>query len=96
MEENKEKMSPELEDIMNRVRAFHTVNPDANFVFAFLGWKKDEEVDVCEDCGKKHCCPDETKTVFSGFGDLDTLRQLNNDLRDFIEDSSDKRGCVSF
>ena len=97
MEENKEqKTSPELEDILNRVKAFHIVNPDANFIFAFLGWKKDEEGEVCEDCGDKHYCPDENKTIFSGFGDLDTLRQLNNDLREFIEDSSDKRGFVSF
>jgi len=98
MENNQEQgYSPELADIINRVRAYNVTNPDAIFMFAFLGWKIDEEAEICEDCGTKcSCCPDEKKTIFSAFGDLETLRKLSEDLRSAIEDSSDKRGNVSF
>jgi len=96
MENENQTLSPELTDILNRINAFNAVNPDAMFLFAFLGFKKDEEGEKCDDCGEVHSCVDDTKFLFGGHGDLDTLRQMNNDLRDQIEDNSDKRGFVSF
>jgi hypothetical protein len=93
MEENQE-MSPELQDILNRIKAFNITNPDAVFLFGFLGWKDSEE--PCEDCGGKCTCLDENKFMLGGHGDIDNLRNLSNNLRDELEDNCDKRGFVNF
>jgi hypothetical protein len=94
MEENNEQqLSPELKDIINRINAFNITNPEAVFLFAFVGYKKSDE--KCEECGENCDCVDENKFLFGGHGDLQTLRQLNNDLREMMEDSQED-GFVSF
>jgi len=93
-EELQPNMNPELTDIYNRIKAFNITNPDAIFLFAFIGWKKSDE--PCEDCGGNCSCIDENKLMIGGHGDLDTLRNLCNDIRNDIEDNCDKRGFVSF
>lgn len=92
--ENNEQLSPELSDIYNRIKAFNITNPEAIFLFGFIGFKESDE--PCEDCGSQCSCIDDSKVMLGGHGDLDSLRQLCNDLRDNVEDSSDKRGFVNF
>jgi len=95
MEENKNQLNLELQDIINRVKAFNLTNPEAIFCFAFMGYKESEE--ICEDCGEKCMCePDENKFIIGGHGDIHSLRNLINDLRDNVEDNCDRRGFVSF
>jgi hypothetical protein len=92
--ENNE-MFPELADIMNRIRAFNTAHPEGRFIYAFIGFKKDSE-NICEECGDECDCLDESKFSMGGFGFLDELRALCNDLRDSIEDNQDEDGFVNF
>jgi hypothetical protein len=94
MENNTPNLSPELADILNRIKAFNVTNPDAIFIFGFIGWKESDE--ECEECGGHCSCVDEDKVMLGGHGDLDTLRQLSNDLRNGIEDNCNKQGFVSF
>jgi len=89
-----ENLYPELADILNRIKALNASNPDSYFIFSFIGWKNTD--DKCEECGEQCSCQDESKTMCGGYGDIDTLRQLSNNLRDIIEDEVDKRGFVSF
>jgi hypothetical protein len=42
------------------------------------------------------CEPDENKFIIGGHGDIHSLRNLINDLRDNVEDNCDRRGFVSF
>ena len=88
-------MYPELQDILNRIQAFNATHPEGRFIYAFIGFKKDEE-NKCEECGETCDCIDENKTSFGGFGYLDELRCLCNDLRDNIEDNVDEDGYVNF
>jgi len=94
MENNEQQLSPELADIINRIRAFNVTNPEAIFVFGFIGFKESDE--PCEDCGGNCSCIDDSKVMLGGHGDLDSIRQLCNDLRDNVEDNCDKRGFVNF
>lgn len=94
MEDFEQNLYPELKDILNRIKAFNISNPEAVFIFSFMGWKKTDE--KCEECGDNCVCPDEDQTMMGGHGDLDTLRSMSNSLRDCIEDACDKRGFVSF
>lgn len=93
--EEKKKYFPELADILNRINAFNVCHPEGRFVYAFIGFKKDEG-EVCEECGDYCDCIDETKTVLGAFGFIDELRALSNDLRDNIEDNMDEEGFVNF
>jgi len=94
MENNEQQIQPELADIYNRIKAFNITNPDAIFIFGFIGFKKSDE--PCEDCGGDCSCIDDKKTLLGCHGDLDSVRALLNDLRDNVEDNCDKRGFVSF
>ena len=88
-------MYPELQDILNRIQAFNTTHPEGRFIYAFIGFKKDKE-NKCEECDDFCDCIDENKTLLGGFGYLDELRCLSNDLRDNIEDNVDEEGYVNF
>jgi hypothetical protein len=90
---NDKNLQPELQDIINRVRAYNTVHPEGIFVYHFIGWKKCD--DNCDDCEAEDC-HDESRSMMGIFGDLEDVRHLINDLRDAAEDNVDKRGFVSF
>ena len=86
-------LSPELKDIINRIKAYNVVHPEGIFVYHFVGWKKAKE--VCEDCGEECGCVDENKSMMGAFGDLESVRMLINDLRDIVEDNQED-GFISF
>lgn len=95
-----EDIMPELKDIMENIHRFNAIHPQGRFIYAFIGFKKDKE-NICEECGDFFDCPDEKKTIFGGFGHLDELRNLSNELRNEIEDNvefddEDDPGFVNF
>lgn len=95
MKENDEQsMLPELIDIRNRILAYNTVHPEGCFLFSFVGFKKDKE-NICEECGDYCDCVDDTKSIIGAYGNLETLRIVCNEMRDFIEDSVDEDGFVN-
>jgi hypothetical protein len=93
--ENKEPdLLPELVDIKNRVKAYNLAHPDGCFVFRFVGYKKSGE--QCPDCGGDDCmCEyDESKSELGIFGDIETVRNMLNELRDIAEDNVTRQGMV--
>lgn len=88
-------MYPELKDIINRIQAFNVTHPEGRFIYAFIGFKKDEE-NKCEECGDFCDCIDDNKTTFGAYGFIDEVRNLSNGLRDIIEDECDEEGFVNF
>lgn len=94
MEQNN--LMPELKDLIETIHRFNVLHPEGRFIYAFIGFKKDEE-NVCEECGDFCDCIDLNKTIAGGFGYLDELRCLSNDLRNNIEDNVDEEeGFVNF
>ena len=93
MHDNTEKLMPELKDILNRIQAFNVSHPEGRFIYAFLGFKKMSEIVDYEDAEEYI---DENKTMIGGYGYLDELRGLCNDLRDNVEDNVDSEGFVNF
>lgn len=93
MDENKN-LQPELQDIINRIMAYNVTHKEGCFVFRFVGYKDDKET-ICEDCGE--CCEtyDENKSLLGLHGDLETVREMLNELRDVAEDCVDEDGFVS-
>lgn len=94
-EEKEIELSCELQDILNRIKAYNITNPRANFVFAFLGLEEDKE-NLCPDCNE-NCCEKikENSTTFGACGDIETIRGLLNELRDIAEDTNED-GIVNF
>ena len=94
-QEKEVELIPELQDIINRIKAYNVVHPDGEFVYCFMGYKTQEN-EVCPDCGEKDCIlhPDETKSMIGGFGSVQTLRRMTNDLRDMIEETKDEDDWV--
>ena len=95
MEENNEQnMLPELIDIRNRILAYNMVHPEGCFIFRFVGFKDSEE--TCEECGEKCMCEYNEKTSDLGIhGDIETVREMLNELRDIAEDCVDEDGFVN-
>jgi hypothetical protein len=87
-------LSPELKDLLENVKRYCASNEDVCFVYGFVGFKKDPE-HKCEDCGDECSEVDDTKTQLGAYGDLPTLRNILNNLRDTIEDSSGRDGFVN-
>lgn len=96
MEENNEQnLLPELIDIRNRILAYNTVHPEGCFIFRFVGYKDSEE--VCEECGEKCMCEyNERKSDLGICGDIETIRNILNELRDIAEEFKDEDGFVNF
>jgi len=87
--------SPELKDIIEMVKRYSISNPDACFIFGFLGFEEDKN-HICEEYGEHGCSKiSESKTSLGAYGDLETLRHMLNDLRNGIEDFQEE-GFVSF
>lgn len=88
-----ENLLPELIDIKNRIMAYNAVNPQACFIFRFVGYKDSDE--ICPDCGEKCMCEYNERTSDLGIcGDIETIRAMLNELRDIAEDCKDEDGTV--
>jgi len=91
--ENNDKRLPELTDIINRIMAFNIVHPEGCFLFRFVGYKDSDE--ICPDCGKQCMCEfDEGKSALGICGDIITVREMLNELREVAEDNIDENGVV--
>jgi hypothetical protein len=86
-------LSPELKDIKEMVMRYNVTHPQGCFIFRFVGYKSTEE--ICPDCGEKcDCTYDENKSDFGICGDIETVREMLNELRDISEDCKDEDGVV--
>jgi hypothetical protein len=94
--EEENKLSPELRDIIENIKRYSATNKnEAIFVYGFIGFKKDPE-HKCIDCGEDYDQVSDEKSTFGAYGDINNVRMLLNDLRDFVEDSVDEDGFVNF
>jgi hypothetical protein len=93
MEENN--LSPELKDIIENIKRYCASNTNTCFVYGFVGFKKDPE-HKCEDCGDECEEIDDSRTQVGAYGDLGSLRNLLNSLRDEVEDNPGRDGFVNF
>lgn len=88
-------LMPELQDILQRIRAFNKLHPEGIFVYSFIGFKENGE-EFCEECQENHPLEfDENKSIIGAFGHLYDLRYSLNMLRDLVEDNIDEDGFVS-
>ena len=92
MENKEQNLLPELIDIRNRIMAYNIVHPNGCFVFRFVGYKDSDE--KCEECGESCSCYDERKSNFGILGDIETVRDMLNELRAIAEDYKDEDGIV--
>ena len=93
MENNKPQLICELNDIKEMIMRYNAVHPEGCFVFRFVGFKNSDE--ICEECGEKCMCDyDERKSTFGICGDIETVRNMLNELRDISEDCQDEDGTV--
>lgn len=93
MDEINNNLQPELKDIINRIHAYNAVSREGCFIFRFVGYKEDKE-NICE-CGESYMEYDENKSLLGAHGDLETVRDMINELRDVAEDLVDEDGFVS-
>jgi len=91
---NNDNLMPELQDLINRIKAFNSVHKEGVFIYNFMGFKESEE--VCEDCGE-HCAlePDDDKSICGAYGDIEDIRYLANMIRDIAEDEKDEDRFVN-
>jgi hypothetical protein len=91
----KEEIQPELSDILEMIHRYCSANKnEVSFIGSFIGFKEDP-TRKCAECGDNCDSVDDKKSRVFAYGDLETLRILNNELRDIIEDESDEDGFVS-
>ena len=91
MEQNN--LMPELKDIREMIMRYNAIHPEGCFIFRFVGYKYSDE--VCSECGEKWMCEyDENKSELGIFGDIETVRNMINELRDIAEDNQDEDGIV--
>ncbi len=88
-------LMPELQDILNRVHAFNASHPEGCFVFSFLGFEKDEN-HICDECDNYCDKISDKRSMVGALGDIHTVRELLNHLRDIAEEECDEEGVVSF
>lgn len=87
-------ISPELKDIREMIKRYNVSHKEGCFIFTFVGFEKDME-NKCE-CGEQCSKVREDKTLCGVHGDLFTLREMLNHMRDEIEDNIDENGFVNF
>jgi hypothetical protein len=89
---NEDLLMPELKDVIEMTHRFNASHPEGIFMFAFVGFKKEKDLDDTywiDDI-------DDNKTVFSGYGNLEKMRIISNDLRSLIEDNVNENNLVNF
>ena len=94
MNNKKKEYCPELRDIMEMIQRYNATNKERAIIFSFVTWK-DEEEDICEDCGSPCESIDKSKSMAGAYGDLQVLRDMLNDLRDLIEDKCGEKDFVN-
>lgn len=92
--EEEQELSPELKDILEMIKRYSVSNPESCFVYNFIGFKKIPDTH-CDDCGEECDEIDLSKSQIGAFGNLNTIRQLNNMIRDVVEDGVDEYGFVN-
>jgi hypothetical protein len=86
--EHNQQLLPELKDINEMILRYNATHPDGCFLFRFVGYKDTDE--VCPDCGEKCMCAyDERKSDLGIYGDIETVRDMINELRDIAEDNQE-------
>jgi len=88
-----EKIS-ELKDIIEMVYRYNATHKDGCFLFRFIGFKKDPNC-KCVECGEDCDEIDDSKSLIGAHGDLETLREMSNELRTMIENMTDENGFVN-
>jgi len=89
-----QELSPELKDILEMIKRYSITNKDGCFIYNFIAFKKVPGTE-CEGCGEEHDQVDMNKSQIGAVGDINTLRNLSNMIRDVIEDEVDEDGCVN-
>lgn len=85
--------NPELKDITEMIGRYIASNKGkVAFVGHFVCFDAKGECECCGEHGEGFVNEDKSKLI--AYGDVGLLRQLINDLRDVIEDESDKDGFV--
>jgi hypothetical protein len=92
--EVKKELSPEIKDILEMVKRYNVLHPEANFFYYFLDFEKDLN-HKCEDCGDNCSKPSINKSAMGACGDIWTLREMINTLRDCMEENQDEDGIVT-
>ncbi len=95
MSDERTEMSPELKDIVEMVKRYNVSNNQGCFLFSFVGFDKDLE-NKCKECGDYCGKINDSKTLSGACGDLYTLREMLNHMRDSVEDNINDEGYVSF
>ena len=85
----------ELKDIVQSIYRYNALHKQGQFIFRFVGYKKDKE-HQCIECGDNCDCYDDSKSLIGAYGNLEDLRAMLNDLRDIIEDIVDENDFVNF
>lgn len=93
MDDSNKNLQCELKDILEMVHRYNAIHKEGCFIFRFVGFKDDPE-NICE-CGE--CCSqyDENKSLLGAYGELETVREMLNELRDVVEDCVDEDGFIS-
>jgi len=89
-----ESMNPELHDIIENIKRYVATHKDVTFLCSFVAFKKDP-AHKCVDCGDDCDEIDENSSRLMAYGDLGTLRNMSNEIRDLIEDEVDEDGFVN-
>ncbi len=89
-----EQLNSELKDIIEMVKRYVATHKDVTFLCSFVAFKKDPS-HKCVDCGDDCDEIDENSSRLMAYGDLPTLRQMSNEIRDDIEDCCDSEGFVN-
>ena len=95
MDNERNDMTPELKDIVEMVKRYNISNRQGCFLFSFVGFDKDME-NTCDECGDHSDKISDSKTLSGACGDLQTLREMLNFMRDAVEDNINEEGFVSF
>lgn len=90
---NNSNLMPELQDILERIKAFNRLHPEGCFIYNFLGFKKIKG-SKCDCCDTELDEPDENKSIGGAFGDIEDIRYLCNMIRDIAEDVKEEDGHV--
>ena len=93
--ENMEEQDPSITDIKEMIARYIACNKGkVAFIGHFISF---DGKGVCDSCSEeKGDLIDPKKCTIMAYGDLETLREMSNDLRSLIEDNVDKKGFVSY
>ncbi|MEK6880095.1 MAG: hypothetical protein AABY22_10825 [Nanoarchaeota archaeon] len=86
MENEEQEISCELKDVVEMVYRYNASHPEGCFIFRFVGFEEDKD-HTCEECGENCSMKYSDKHSLLGIhGDIETVRNMLNELRDIAED----------